>query len=327
MNYIKFLRQYVGHEPILTAGVGLFVFNENKEVLMQLRTDYNQWGFPGGAMELGESFEQTAKRELKEETSLDIIEMKMIKILSGEDTYREYPNGDKLYDITAIFVVTKYMGNVKVNDTESKKFEWFDVNNLPENMTNHTKKILNKYSNILNDIVLELWIIFVQVYILKSEEDNMNNKYDFFIAGRARNKENILKICDLFDKYKISYYCFLKNEDNWGYGNKNQTPEEKQKEFESLSLKSDIVLNLFHNDLEGEKKSKNLLLVLPAGKAAHIESGIAYGLGKKCYAIGEYDATDTLYNIFDEIFINETELEEFLKKYSKNWIKSFSIGM
>ncbi len=39
-NYIKFLRQ------ILTAGVGIFVFNKNKQVLMQLRTDYNQWGFP-----------------------------------------------------------------------------------------------------------------------------------------------------------------------------------------------------------------------------------------------------------------------------------------
>ena len=110
----------------------------------------------------------------------------------------------------------------------------------------------------------------------------MENKYEFFIAGRTRNKENILKICDLFDKYKISYYCFLKNEDNWGYGNKNQTSEERQKEFESLDLKSEIVLSLFNNDLEGEKNSKNLLLVLPAGKAAHIESGIAYGLGKKC---------------------------------------------
>ena len=76
-------------------------------------------------------------------------------------------------------------------------------------------------------------------------------------------------------------------------------------------------MNLFNNDLEGEKKSNNLLLVLPAGKAAHIESGIAYGLGKKCYAIGEYEATDSLYNIFEKIFKNETELEEFLKKYNK----------
>ena len=144
----------------------------------------------------------------------------------------------------------------------------------------------------------------------------MENRYEFFIAGRARNKENILKICDLFDKYDISYYCFLKNEDSWGYGNESQTIEEKQKEFESLGLKSDVVLNLFNQDLEGERSSKNLLLVLPAGKAAHIESGIAYGLEKKCYAIGEYEATDTLYNIFEEIFNNEKELEEFLKKYA-----------
>lgn len=84
-----------------------------------------------------------------------------------------------------------------------------------------------------------------------------------------------------------------------------------------MGLKRDIVLNLFKQDLEGEKRSKNLLLVLPAGKAAHIESGIAYGMGKKCFAIGEYEATDTLYNIFEEIFCTEQELEEFLSKYTR----------
>ncbi len=143
------------------------------------------------------------------------------------------------------------------------------------------------------------------------------NKYDFFIAGRARNKENILRICDLFDKHNISYYCFLKNEKDWGYGNSSQTPEERQKEFESLDLKSEVVLKLFETDMEGERNSENLLLVLPAGKAGHMEAGIAYGLGKKCYAIGEYEATDTLYNIFEKIFKNEKELEEFLSEKNK----------
>lgn len=38
-----------------------------------------------------------------------------------------------------------------------------------------------------------------------------------------------------------------------------------------------------------------------------------------CYAIGKYDATDTLYNIFEEIFANDNELEKFLKKYGKKF--------
>ena len=146
----------------------------------------------------------------------------------------------------------------------------------------------------------------------------MNNKYEFFIAGRTRNKENILKICDMFDKYNISYYCFLKNEKSFkSFGNENQNIEEKQQEFEKLELKSQVVLNIFNEDMDAEKKSKNLLLVLPAGKSGHIEAGVAYGLGKKCYAIGEFDAIDSLYNIFEKIFITEKELEEFLKEYNK----------
>ena len=38
----------------------------------------------------------------------------------------------------------------------------------------------------------------------------MSEVYDFFIAGRTRNKDNILEICKILDRLKISYYCFLK---------------------------------------------------------------------------------------------------------------------
>lgn len=141
----------------------------------------------------------------------------------------------------------------------------------------------------------------------------MNKSYEFFIAGRTRNKDAILRICDIFDRHNISYYCFLKNDETMNsYGSESNSVEENMEEFESLGLKSETVLKIFNEDLESEKSSMNFLLVLPAGKSGHIEAGIAYGLGKKCYAIGEYEATDSLYNIFDRIFANEEELDLFL---------------
>ena len=147
----------------------------------------------------------------------------------------------------------------------------------------------------------------------------MNNRYDFFIAGKTRNKDNILRICDIFDKYDISYYCFLKNEDSMkSYADEIDNLEERMKIFEGLNLKSETVLKIFNEDLEAQKLSKNFLLVLPSGKSGHIEAGISYGMGKKCYALGEYEGTDSLYNIFETIFESEEELDDFLKQYVKD---------
>ena len=140
----------------------------------------------------------------------------------------------------------------------------------------------------------------------------MNSKYKFFIAGRTRNRENILKLCEIFDELNISYYCFLKNEESHKEAGPDMYDNNLADKFEALGLEDPSVRIIFEHDLVGLKNSENFLLVLPAGKSAHIESGIAYGLGKKCYAIGEYDVTDSLYLIFDKIFKNEKELKEFL---------------
>ena len=143
MGYISDIRKYVGHMPILTAGVGLLVFNDEKKILMQLRTDYNEWGFPGGAMELGESFEDVAKRELKEETNLDTNDLELVTVLSGKEYYYKYPNGDEVDCVIALYQVKNYKGDLKINDGESKKLQFFSLDNLPQ-LESRAKAIIDK---------------------------------------------------------------------------------------------------------------------------------------------------------------------------------------
>lgn len=52
------------------------------------------------------------------------------------------------------------------------------------------------------------------------------------------------------------------------------------------------------------RNSEALILLLPAGKSAHIEAGTAYGLGKKCILIGEQKEAESNYLIFDERYPN-----------------------
>lgn len=60
MGYIMNLRKYVGHEPLIGLGATTLVFNDKKELLLNLRSDTNTWGIPGDSMELYETIEQTA---------------------------------------------------------------------------------------------------------------------------------------------------------------------------------------------------------------------------------------------------------------------------
>lgn len=155
MEYYKKVRKYFGHDPILTAGVVLIILNEKKEILLQLRSDFKLWGVIGGGMELGESMEETAKRELEEETGLILDSLELVDLVSGKETFRTYPNGDQIYDVTGIYFVKEYHGDLKINDDESLELKWFNINDVPEDkmpgyMINYWKRmkkiILKKYN-------------------------------------------------------------------------------------------------------------------------------------------------------------------------------------
>ena len=108
MGYIMNLRKHVGHEPLIGLGATTLVFNDKKELLLNLRTDTDTWGIPGGSMELYETIEETAVRELKEEADISAYELELVTILSGKEYYFEYPNGDKMCTVIVLFKVLNY---------------------------------------------------------------------------------------------------------------------------------------------------------------------------------------------------------------------------
>lgn len=141
MSYISQMRKYIGHQPMLSAGATVVVIKDNK-ILLNLRSDTNTWGIPGGAIELGELLKETTTRELKEETNLDCNSFTLLNVFSGKDFYFKYPNGDELYSVVALYFANDVSGELKITDGENFKLEYFSKDNLP-NLESRAKVILD----------------------------------------------------------------------------------------------------------------------------------------------------------------------------------------
>ena len=129
-NYIKWIRSKVGHEKIILIFAGGCIFNEKGEVLLQRRGDTNKWGFPGGAIELGETPEMAAIREAKEETGLDVEVGKLIGIYT--DCNMEYASGDKAQSILIAYELKVVGGELFCDKEETLELKYFSLDNKPE---------------------------------------------------------------------------------------------------------------------------------------------------------------------------------------------------
>ena len=130
MSYISEMRMHIGNAPMLAVGATVIVLKDNK-VLLNLRSDTYTWGIPGGAMELGETLEQTAARELQEESNLFADGFSFLHLFSGPDFYFKYPNGDELYSVVALYLAEGVHGKMKITDGESKELRFFGKNEMP----------------------------------------------------------------------------------------------------------------------------------------------------------------------------------------------------
>lgn len=130
------------------VGVGVILLRNGSILLGKRNSDPEKassvfhsadtWTLPGGKMDFGESFEDVARREVKEETGILAKDMKLISLTNDIQ-------GDAHF-VTVGFVCSDFSGEPKTLEPEEiTEWKWFELENLPSSLYFITKKIIVNY--------------------------------------------------------------------------------------------------------------------------------------------------------------------------------------
>lgn len=145
-GYIKEMRKHVGHAPIMTCACGVIIENDKGEILLQKRQDNGCWAIIGGGMEMGETFEESIRRETMEESGLTLGKLEVFQLYSGKDRIIEYPNGDICFGPGIVFITREYEGDIVNDPEEVMEHKFFKKNELPENLNEYDKRIILEWA-------------------------------------------------------------------------------------------------------------------------------------------------------------------------------------
>jgi 8-oxo-dGTP pyrophosphatase MutT (NUDIX family) len=108
------------------------VFDAQGRLLLHRRTDNGRWALPGGAIETGETAEESIVREVWEETGYRVVVTRLIGVYSQPaQTTITYPGGDVVAYVSLSFECTVTGGAPALSD-ETSAVDWFDPRALPE---------------------------------------------------------------------------------------------------------------------------------------------------------------------------------------------------
>lgn len=126
--FIEYTSKVINDNP--RVGVGVVIKKDDKYLLLKRMGSLgeNTWSFPGGKLDKFETIEDCAKREVKEETNLDIFNIKVDS--STNDIFKD----DDVHYIT-IFVTCDFKGIPQIMESNKcSAIGWFDINNFPKEL-------------------------------------------------------------------------------------------------------------------------------------------------------------------------------------------------
>lgn len=131
------------------TGASILVHDDGKILLIKRGKDPYKgcWSLPGGSQEFGETLEETAIRELKEETSLETSNIRFAKI---RDRITRDDDGNILFHfVLATFITSSFTGQAKALD-DADDFGWYRLEDMQKlkttpNTTEFIHEILSEH--------------------------------------------------------------------------------------------------------------------------------------------------------------------------------------
>ena len=128
--YIRKLRDKIGHDPVLIPAVSGIIVDKEGRVLLHRSSDDGKWYTIGGAIEPGEHPADAVVREVREETGLEVVPLRVIAVQSSP--LITYPNGDQIHYVGIAFLCRVVGGTLHVADDESLELRYFAPDPFPE---------------------------------------------------------------------------------------------------------------------------------------------------------------------------------------------------
>jgi 8-oxo-dGTP diphosphatase len=141
---IQYNGSYPNHPRV---AVGVIVFKENN-VLLVLRgkpPSQNLWSIPGGSVKLGETLQEAAEREIKEETGLSIAAREPIYTF---DVIDRDDNGEVRFHYVIVDLLADYVSGTLRPGDDAIDARWVSPKDIQHlKISEATRNLLNQHFN------------------------------------------------------------------------------------------------------------------------------------------------------------------------------------